>query len=103
MQTDLLKLSDEDLSWFYPDENVADAANKLMKRTSAKLMVVTLGAEGAFALSNGNTVTINSAPVENLRDTVGAGDTFMGLDLSHGGHLSHGSPVNSSGCRWQGV
>ena len=26
-----------------------------------------------------------------------AGDTFMGLNLNHGGHLSHGSPVNSSG------
>ena len=25
------------------------------------------------------------------------GDTFMGLDLTHGGHLSHGSPVNMSG------
>ena len=25
------------------------------------------------------------------------GDTFMGLNLAHGGHLSHGSPVNSSG------
>ncbi len=25
------------------------------------------------------------------------GDTFMGLDLAHGGHLSHGSPVNMSG------
>ncbi|HOF16182.1 MAG TPA: serine hydroxymethyltransferase [Bacteroidales bacterium] len=25
------------------------------------------------------------------------GDTLMGLNLNHGGHLSHGSPVNSSG------
>ena len=25
------------------------------------------------------------------------GDTFMGLDLDHGGHLSHGSKVNTSG------
>lgn len=25
------------------------------------------------------------------------GDTFMGMNLDHGGHLSHGSPVNMSG------
>ena len=31
------------------------------------------------------------------------GDTFMGLDLSHGGHLSHGSPVNSSGILYKPV
>jgi glycine hydroxymethyltransferase len=27
------------------------------------------------------------------------GDKFMGMDLSHGGHLTHGSPVNVSG-KW---
>jgi len=30
------------------------------------------------------------------------GDTIMGLDLSHGGHLTHGSPVNVSG-KWFNV
>ena len=27
------------------------------------------------------------------------GDTILGMDLSHGGHLTHGSPVNVSG-KW---
>jgi glycine hydroxymethyltransferase len=31
------------------------------------------------------------------------GDTFLGLNLSHGGHLSHGSPVNSSGILYRPV
>lgn len=31
------------------------------------------------------------------------GDTFMGLDLNQGGHLSHGSPVNASGILYNAV
>ncbi len=32
-----------------------------------------------------------------------AGDTMLGLDLTHGGHLTHGSPVNSSGLLYRAV
>ena len=31
------------------------------------------------------------------------GDTFLGLNLAHGGHLSHGSPVNMSGINYKAL
>lgn len=36
----------------------------------------------------------NMAVMMSLLD---AGDTYVGMNLAHGGHLSHGSPVNFSG------
>jgi len=32
-----------------------------------------------------------------------AGDTILGMDLGHGGHLTHGSPVSSSGILYNAV
>ena len=39
----------------------------------------------------------SSANMAVLFSVLKPGDTILGLDLSHGGHLTHGSPVNFSG------
>jgi glycine hydroxymethyltransferase len=39
----------------------------------------------------------SQANMAALMTFVNPGDTVMGLDLAHGGHLTHGSPVNFSG------
>ncbi len=51
------------------------------------------GAEGANVQPHSGT----QANVAVYFATMLPGDTFMGMDLNAGGHLSHGSPVNISG------
>lgn len=80
--TDLLKLSDEDLEWLAPNQDLKTAARDLFAKSSAKLLVVTLGSKGAFGISDKGEVQIKAAKVNGLVDTVGAGDTFMACLLA---------------------
>ena len=80
--TDLLKLSDEDLAWLYPGTDIDTAVQQLLDVSAAKLLVVTQSADGAFALAGGGKVAVDSAPVQGMKDTVGAGDTFMATLLA---------------------
>ena len=78
----VLKLSDEDLEGLCPDMPQASALDHVRSRTSAALLVMTKGPEGAIAMRGDITVTIPAPPVPGLVDTVGAGDTFMATLLA---------------------
>jgi len=67
-----------------------------------------LAIDRAKALFNAEWVNVQphsgaQANMAVLMTCLKPGDTFMGLDLAHGGHLSHGSPVNSSGILYKAV
>ncbi len=79
---DLMKLSDEDMEWLYPDETVEAAAQRIFEAQDLGLLILTKGGDGAVVFSKHGTQAIPSAPVPNLVDTVGAGDTFMATVIS---------------------
>jgi fructokinase len=72
---DVVKASDEDLAWLYPDAMVADVQARWLALGPA-LVVVTRGARGADALTASGPVHIPAPPTE-VADTIGAGDSFM--------------------------
>jgi fructokinase len=79
---DVIKLSDEDLAWIYPELSFEEACEALLAKATAKLTIITKGAEGAIGYCKDHKVIVPAHPVGTLIDTVGAGDTFMGTVLS---------------------
>ncbi|MFM2246977.1 MAG: hypothetical protein RL071_3051 [Pseudomonadota bacterium] len=73
-------------------ENV-DVVENLARARARKLFMVE-GCDIGVNVQPHSGASANSAVFLAL---LKPGDTFLGLDLSHGGHLTHGSPVNSSG------
>jgi fructokinase len=73
---DVIKVSDEDLAWLHPGVAPVQIARDWVARGAA-LVVVTLGGEGALAVTAGGEELTVQAPRVTVADTVGAGDSFM--------------------------
>lgn len=73
--SDVVKASDEDLEFLYPDEEPLDAAERWLYRGPA-MVIVTHGGGGATALVGRARLHVPGVSVQVV-DTVGAGDTFM--------------------------
>jgi fructokinase len=74
---DIIKVSDEDLEWIYPDAGSLEDKVARLRAAGPSLVVLTRGSEGAvgFFGAAGQRVDVPVRRVE-VADTVGAGDTF---------------------------
>ena len=89
--SDVVKASDEDLRWLYPDRPDEDVAQAWLASGPA-LVVVTRGGAGVYAVSAGLELHRRAVPID-LVDTVGAGDSFTSglLDGLHRADLVGGA------------
>jgi glycine hydroxymethyltransferase len=81
---------------YYKGVEYADTVEALARRRCAELFAANgISADQIYV----NVQALSGGPANNAvyHALVNPGDTVMGLNLLHGGHLSHGSPVNRSG------
>ena len=81
---------------YYKGVEYADTIEELARRRCAELFANEMvGADDIYV----NVQPLSGAPANNAvyHALVEPGATIMGMDLLHGGHLTHGSPVNRSG------
>jgi fructokinase len=76
----LVKASEEDLEWLYPDRGPQESLAAWAK-SGPQFCVATLGERGALAILGKERIEVPAPRVEVV-DTVGAGDSFMSALLS---------------------
>jgi fructokinase len=69
----VVKLSDEDIAWLYPDQSLDEVAHRWLEGGTS-LVVVTRGAKGIIGYTQGASEEVEGVRVDVV-DTVGAGDT----------------------------
>jgi glycine hydroxymethyltransferase len=87
---------------YYKGVEYADAAEALARRRCAETFATNgVSADDLYV----NVQALSGAPANNAvyHALVEPGSTILGMDLLHGGHLSHGSPVNRSGKYYNAV
>jgi fructokinase len=89
--SDVVKVSEEDLRWLYPDRSDEDVAQGWLASGPA-LVVVTRGGAGVYAVSARLELRRDAVAID-LVDTVGAGDSFTSglLDGLHRADLIGGA------------
>ncbi len=87
---------------YYKGVEYADVVEALARRRAAQTFAANgYSADQIFV----NVQALSGAPANNAvyQALLNIGDTVMGLNLLHGGHLSHGSSVNRSGKYYKAV
>ncbi|GAA3025184.1 carbohydrate kinase family protein [Microbacterium dextranolyticum] len=77
---DLVKLSDEDAAWLYPDASAEEVLERIAGY-GPRLVVMTRGAEGAIGRGPGGIIAVAPLTV-TVADTIGAGDAYMASLIS---------------------
>ncbi len=80
---------------YYGGNMVADEAEDLARRRACELF----GADHANVQPHAGAIANMGA----YHAVIEPGDTVLGMSLDHGGHLTHGSPVNFSGLQYRFV
>lgn len=64
----------EELKSLYQTEDLGEAVQNIAKDT--EIAAITMGADGAMAIKDGEVITVPAFPVESVEDATGAGDLF---------------------------